>query len=104
MNNAGLTDRQVKILRYLGCRAVLDLPPETCREISTTEFGRYQTWALRDLRALELRKFVDKARPDQFNNIRWKITDAGLERLTRDTGNQHYRGAQRRTGGTPPSP
>jgi len=104
MNNAGLTDRQFRVLKQLGAYAIFDLPGQTCRQVSMDTFGSHQPWTMKTLRWLELRKFVEKARPDQFNNIRWKITDAGLERLARDTGNETYRDPQRTTGGTAPSP
>ena len=100
MNNAGLTKKEQDILSHLGFRAVFTVPPVTCREISRNcAPQRNASWAMRSLRTLELRKFVEKADPNRYNDITWRITDAGLERLARDKGNDGYRGAMRGTGG-----
>jgi repressor of nif and glnA expression len=85
------TQKDRNILQFLAARRSNGCKAPTCRLISEAAGKSYAQWAMKALRRLEQRGFVAKSRPDSFNNIYWKITDAGLERLALDTGDNNYR-------------
>jgi hypothetical protein len=98
-----LTDKDISILKSLAYDKAYNLGARTCRSLSERGGKKhYAQWAMPSLRRLELRGFVCKAEPNRYNDITWKITDAGLERLALTKGQPAYRHLFDQKAGSPP--
>lgn len=96
------TEKDNRILRYLALTAFRGLPAPTARQIRDAVCDRdvVTTWAGPSLRRMHLQGYVKPASKGRLRNITWKITDDGLERLTRDNNAELRRLLFEQTPGT----